>query len=265
MNGAPTQLPLPDASHPPPIDTGWSWRKLLFISFLAFLVHVALICSFGAKTFPAQREVSDVPELQVASQLDELVALKNPALFALPNPRDFASAVWLKAPEIAPPSFRWTEAPRWLPLSGKDLGAVFNQYMQTNAFVTPDLAFKSMPDFTPPAADASAGLPANSTFRLSHNLTRRGLLYQPALPLQPYNDVIAPTRVLILVDAGGNVVSAVVLPSGNSLEASGHLADADNKALVLAKSLRFKTANENTVGEVTFYWRTTPLIQTNLP
>ncbi len=265
MNGTPTQLSLPDATHPQPHDTGWSRRKLVFIIFLAFLIHVALICSFGAKTLPMRREVSNVPEFHVASRSDELVALRNPALFALPNPRDFASAVWLKAPEITPPSFRWTESPRWLPLSGKDLGAVFSQYMQTNAFITPDLAFKSMPAFTPPMADATAGLPVDSTFQISHNLARRELLYQPALPLLPYNDVIAPTRVLILVDATGNVVSAVVLPPGNSLESSGHLADADNKALILAKSLRFKIATENTVGEVTFYWRTTPLVQTNLP
>ncbi len=218
MNGTPTQLPLPDVTHPQPLNPGWSWRKLVFIIFLAFLVHVALIYSFGAKTLPARQEVSNVPELHVASRSDELVALRNPALFALPNPRDFASAVWLKAPEITPPSFRWTEPPRWLPLSGKDLGAVFNQYMQTNAFVTPDLAFKSMPLFTPPAADATTGLPLDSTFRVSYNLAQRELLYQPALPLLPYNDVIAPTRVLILVDATGNVVSAVVLPPGNNLE-----------------------------------------------
>jgi hypothetical protein len=265
MNGTQTELPLPGVANPHPEDAGWGWRKLIFFVFLAFMAHVALVYSFGTKKMPMPRTVNNVPQLQLAGRADELVELENPALLALPNPRDFASSVWLKTPEITPPAFRWSEAPRWLPLAGKDLGAVFNQFMQTNAFAETPLTFKPAPQFMLSASAIASALPASSTLQISRNLAGRELLYQPALPSLPYNDVIAPTRVLILVDAAGNVVSAILLPPGNSLESSGHSADADNKALILARTLRFKTAKQITLGEVIFYWRTIPLTSTNAP
>ena len=68
------------------------------------------------------------------------------------------------------PSFRWTEAPRWLPLTGESLGAVFNQFMHTNLFETPSLNFKAPPQFILPVANISSGLPTNSTLQVSHGL-----------------------------------------------------------------------------------------------
>ena len=62
------------------------------------------------------------------------------------------------------------------------------------------------------------------------------------MPSLPFNDVIAPSRVQVLVDPPGNVVSAVLLPSNNPLEALGRAEIADTNALAIARSLRFAPA-----------------------
>ena len=260
MNGTPTDFPAPELTEPPIANAGWSWRKMILLILLAFLVHVALIFSFGTKKQVVPQAVkNNVPHLSLASHADELIQLENPALFALPNPRDFATAVWLKTPGVTLPSFRWTEAPRWLPLTGESLGAAFNGFMQTNVFETPPLEFKSPPQFILPVASIPSGLPTNSTLLVSHTLAARQLLFQPPLPSLPLNDVVAPSRVRVLVDTTGNVLSAILVPSGNSLESAGRSDDADSEALVLARSLRFKPAAHLTFGEVIFYWHTIPI------
>jgi hypothetical protein len=206
-----------------------------------------------------------VPQLKLASRLDELVALENPALFALPNPRDFASVVWRKTPGVVLPSFNWTETPRWLPLAKKDLGAVLSQFMSTNIFARAPLNFKPAPQFTLPSLGIASALPEISTLQVSENLDRRQLISQPPIPVLSRSDVVAPSRVRIVVDTAGNVLSSVLLPAGNTEESAGSSTEADDQALVLARNLRFKPASQITLGSVIFYWHTIPLVSTNPP
>ena len=65
------------------------------------------------------------------------------------------------------------------------------------------------------------------------------------------NDVIAPSRVQLLVDKNGDVVSVVLL------ETSGY-DPADQTALALARSLRFVPAEKLMFGEIIFNWQTVP-------
>jgi hypothetical protein len=74
-----------------------------------------------AKTI-VPRAVTNVPALKLADDSSEWLALNDPTLFALPHQKDFASAIWLQTAASTQPSFRWTEPPRWLPLSADDLG-----------------------------------------------------------------------------------------------------------------------------------------------
>lgn len=87
--------------------------------------------------------------------------------------------------------------------------------------------------------------------------------------------MIAPSVVQVLVDAAGNVVSTVLLPSENFIEPStpvdidaGKRADA--RALELARAVRFaplapgagglagNPATHLTIGRLIFYWQTEP-------
>ena len=77
--------------------------------------------------------------------------------------------------------------------------------------------------------------------------------------------MIAPSRVQVLVDEAGDVVSAVLLPPDNPAEAAGHDAAADQRALALARAARFAPSSRLTVGQMIFNWRTVPPPATNAP
>jgi hypothetical protein len=85
------------------------------------------------------------------------------------------------------------------------------------------------------------------------------------LPSLPFADVIAPSRVQVLVDEAGDVVSAIVLPSDNNLEALSHYDTADQRALELARAARFAPSPRLTIGQMIFTWHTVPPPATNSP
>jgi len=252
MNDAPA-IGLAD---PKPQGEGWSRKKWLTIIALVFAAHIGLIFLFGEKGEIVPRSVVNAPSLKLANDSDELLALNNPALFALPNPKDFASSIWLKMPDVKQPSFRFTESPRWLPLSAENLGAIFQQFMQTNYFAGYQLNFKPQPKLSEPILPVEPALAQNSTLQVAGGLAQRKLLNEINPPSLPFNDVIAPSKVQALVDAAGNVVSVVLL------ESSG-LDAADSRALEIARTARFTPAKNLTVGQMIFNWRTIPMTTTN--
>jgi hypothetical protein len=250
-------------AEPKPRGEGWPWRKVFFLIVLAFVVHVALIFFFGTKTKTIPRAIANVPQLQLARSDDELIALENPALFALPNPKDFSSAIWLKIPTIKPPSFGWTEPPQWLPLNSENLGATFRQFMQTNQLAGIELDLKPVPELAVPENPIESASPQNPTLKIIGPLRQRGLQQPVTLPLQAYNNVIAPSKIQVLVDAAGNVISAVLLPDNNNPDLTEHFFQADQDALDIARNLRFARAANLTFGEIIFNWRTIPAASTN--
>ncbi len=252
-------------TEPTPLGEGWPWRKMFFLVALALAAHVALVFFFGTKAKIIPRAIADVPQLQLARNDDELIALKNPTLFALPNSRDFSSAIWLKIPIITPPSFGWTEPPQWLPLNPINLGATFRQFMQTNQLAEISLDLKPSPEFAAPETSIESALLQNSSLKILGALAQRGLLEPVALPSPAYNNVIPPSKIQVLVDAAGNVISAVLLPDNNNAEAAEHLDQADKNALEIARGLRFAKAAQLTLGEVIFNWHTVPMVSTNAP
>ena len=260
MNDA-TASPTADA----PQNSGALQKKFLLLIAFALLAHVALIVLFGTKKNFQPRPVTNVPQIQLANAADELIELDNPALFALPNARDFSSAIWQKNPVIAPPSFRYREAPRWLPLAANNLGAAFTQFVLTNRFgdFTPD--FKPPPQFAVLTLGVDSALPQRTTLEISGALAARKLLSSPALPALALNDVIAPSAVQVLVNPAGHVVSAVLLPLENSLEALGHSERGDTNAVAIALGLRFAPAPKLSLGEIIFRWQTIPITTNNPP
>jgi TonB family protein len=240
---------------PPPPAEGWTRKKLIFFIALALAAHVALIVVFGTKKQFVPRGVAGVPHVQLADNADEFIALGDPTLFARPNAHDLVSAFWKHTPAAKPPSFNWTEPPRYLPPAPEKLGGIFREFMQASQPADFRLNFKPEPKLMAPALAPDDALPQKTTMQISGDLSRRPLLNAIDLPSLPWNDVIAPSKVQALVDTAGNVASAVVL------ESSG-LNDADQRALQLTRNLRFTPAPRLMFGEIIFTWHTMP---TNAP
>jgi hypothetical protein len=245
---------------PKPPREGWSGTRWLAVILLALAAHVGFILTFGENKPAAPRAVTNVPTLRLAHATDELVALNDPTLFARPQHLDFAATAGLNLPGVKPPSFRWTEPPRWLPLAADGLGATFGEFLQTNLFLGHLLDFKPAQELSRPGLPFEPALAQHSTMQIMGELARRELPSEISLTNWAYPDVLAPCMVQVLVDAAGNVVSAVVLPSENGLAADGHYETADQRALEVARALRFKPASQTTVGQIIFKWHTVPVV-----
>jgi hypothetical protein len=265
MSDSSADSPALGLAVPKPSRAGWPLSRWLILIALVFAVHVALLFAFGARKQIVPRPITNVPTLKLAGGSDELLALNDPTLFALPHSGDFVTAIWSQAPVTNSPSFRWTEQPRWLPLSADGLMTVFNRFMQTNQVSGFVLRLKPTVNLSTPAQPVESALVQDSTMRIEGDLTQRRLLNPMNLPSWPYPDVIAPSKVQVLVDEAGDVVSAIVLPSDNNLEALSHYDAADQRALELARAARFEPAPGLTIGQMIFTWQTVPLPATNSP
>jgi hypothetical protein len=249
-------------SHEP---RAWTARRWWTLVVVVFLVHVALVFTLGAKKLRPVRSVTNVPHVQWAAAEDEWIALNDPTLFALPQGNDFGADIRRRIPPVNKPSFRWTEPPRWLALTTETLGRDFGRFMQTNIPPGWALDFKPAPEFNEPAVPAAPELPRSSTLRLRGELTGRTLLTAPALPNWPAGDVLAPSKVQVLVDPAGRVISAVLLPPDIGLESALRDDNADQTALSLARAARFAPGSRLTVGQMIFNWQAIPLPATNAP
>ena len=235
-----------------PSANGWSWKKITCLILFALATHLAFIFLLGAKKTAAPRAVTNVPVFRLTDNASELVQLTDPTLFVLPHARDFTAAS-VSPPAVTDSSFAYTEPPSFLPLAADRLGAAFATFMQTNRFAGSAINFKPQPQFVLPVAVIESVLPQNSTWQLAGEIAGRKILNPFTAPTLPLNDVIAPSRVQLLVDTGGNVVSAVLLQTSGS-------DNADQQALQLARALRFFPADNLTFGEIIFNWYTVPVV-----
>ena len=245
--------PNPAALEAPGPDRGAGWPLSRWIGAisLVFVLHLGLILAFGEKKPATPRAVANVPRLGFADPTSEALALDDPTLFVLPQRRDFASATWLKPPEVRPPSFRWTEAPRWLAFSADGLGAAVSGWMQNDFFPARPFNFKPAPEPTAPSLPAGPMPARDSTMVITGGLAPRQLPANLSLTNWPYADVLKPSAVQVLVDTTGTVSSTALL------ESSGYDA-ADQRALAIARGLRFKPADHLAFGRVIFNWQTVP-------
>src|SRR5437773_6757094 len=94
----------------------WPRHRWGLLIALVFAAHVGLIFAFGDRHPIMPRPPGPAPELRLAIGSNELLALRDPTLFALPHPKGFAAAAWREISQTGFPPFRWTEPPRWLVL-----------------------------------------------------------------------------------------------------------------------------------------------------
>ncbi len=249
MNPPSAEIPL--RAEPAPAD-GWGWKKFLLILALVFAAHLAFVFLLGAKKTAAARVAANVPVFRLADNRSELVRLTDPTLFALPHSEDFVPVAW-SHPAADTNSFHYTEPPSFLPLAVADLGATFRVFMQTNRLAVTQLNFKPPPQLVAPSANLESVLPQNSTWQLAGEIARRKILKPFTAPTLAFNDILSPSRVQLLVEPDGNVISAVLL------ETSGY-DHADQQALELARALRFAPADKLMFGEILFNWHTVPVV-----
>jgi hypothetical protein len=241
----------------------WTRSRWLTVIALVFVAHVALLFVFGGRKQIVPRAVTNVPTLKLADNSSEWIALNDPTLFALPHQKDFASAIWLQTAALKQPSFRWSAPTNWLSLSADDLGQAFNQFMQTNHFEGFELQLKPPLKLSAPGLPIEPALAQNSTLRVEDELAQRQLPSPINLTNWPYANVIAPSKVQVLVDAAGNVVSTVLLPPDSGFAAADQYDKADQRALELARAMRFAPSSRLTVGRMIFNWHTVPMTNTN--
>jgi hypothetical protein len=254
MNAEPV-APLGFAERKPPLE-GWSFPRWIFFLALAVAAHFALIFLFSAKKTEPPRTVANAPQFHLAVSGGQFTTLTDPTLFARPHESvDFVPANWRRPPSFPQTGIRWTEPPQFLQPAGQNLGAAFNAFMQTNQPTMQNLNIKPEPQSEPSTAVIESALPQNSALKIVGGLAQRQLLNQVNVPSIPCNDVLPPCNLQVLVDAGGTVISAVELESSD-------LVAADQKALELARTLRFAPAEKTALGEIIFIWHTVP---TNAP
>jgi len=208
--------------------------------------------------------------LQMAAAFpNELLALTDPTLLALPHREAFAGQAWLGVPTVGYRPFEWSEPPHWLNLPVEHLGAAFHSFLTTNQFAPPETFARHEPDLLFPD---NGNLPENapaSTPRVLGDLAYRALL----TPLNPCSwtnsEILTNTIVQLLVDPDGRPYFASLLWKSGSPEA-------DRFALKQAWGARFAAAprsgerRANPVadlswGQIVFDWQTLPLAPTNHP
>lgn len=255
--------PVASGETRPRTRSPWPWSRWLFLVVLVLIAHIVLIFIFGTRKPITPTVVKDAPKLELAARSSEWLLLNDPTLFALPNSGGFAGPAWLEPPPLHFHRQEWTEPPRWLPLPDGELGVLFSRFMETNRFASFKFELKPPPPFTVPLVPLEPKFADASKLRLEGGVAHRPLLTSLKLPSWAHPDVIAPSCVQVLVNAAGDVVSAVLLPPYNTSEVRD--TDADQLALELARAARFASGPDLTLGELIFNWRTVATPATNAP
>ena len=248
-----TPAPVPPAS-------GWRWKKIILVTLFAFAAHLAFVFLLGAKKTAVPLTATNAPLFHLADNASDLIRFTDPTWFALPHAGDFAPAAGAQAAAAGPSSFAWTEPPMFLALNSADLGAAFHAFMQTNRFAGSPLNFKPQPQLPASLGTVESQLPKISTWRLAGEIAGRQVLNARnfSVPTLAVNDVIAPSRVQLLVGTDGRVISAILLASEDPLVAGSDYEPAGQQALALARALRFAPADKLMFGEIIFTWHTAP-------
>lgn len=252
MNAVPVQSQ--PTAEPAPAGGNWSRRRWILFLAVAFAAHLGFVWLFGAKRNPPPRRVTGAPQLKLAAGRDEIMALTDPTLLAVPHEAvDFFPDHWRHPTAVEPPPFRWTEPASKLFLrpAAEGWGASFSLFLRTNPFAGIPLDFKPSPPASVPDATYEPAPALSSTLQITGELAQRRWLNPVTLPALPCNDVPPPSRVQALVDAAGNVLSAVLL------ESSG-VEPADARALAITRNARFAPSKQLSLGELIFNWRTVP-------
>jgi len=238
---------------------------------------LVLLLENRSPAVPRKLPATPIVRLNENASLARL-AVNDPTLYVFPHHEGFSGEAWLnRTPSFPFHSPRWTETNRWWQLSPATLGTRLKDFIAANASPRFDPIATIEPAKSVPALFPMETAPATSALRVEGALEKRRLLAPTDLRSWPRAEVIAPSRVHVLVDAEGHVRSAVLLPSDNSREEAIRYGPADQRALELAKDARFESiaptgpgseknpANDLTFGVMIFDWQTAPPRENGTP
>jgi hypothetical protein len=252
-----------DTPEPP----AWS-RQRWAVTVLAILgFHLAALFLASPRQTAARRRPEahaavrwlTSPEL-ARTTLDTLL-LNDPTLLAMASPRGFSGAAWLRP---QPPAYRvseWADTERSLAQPTNSLGGAFRQLASGSQALTFDPARK--PAAPPPAlAVAQPALRTVSRLRIEGPARSRPLVAAPVLRSWPHTEVLADSRVQVLVNAEGLLFSPRLVNGGGRHPPQRA---ADQHALDLARSIRFEPmpaasgsrSSALMEGTLVFEWHTT--------
>jgi hypothetical protein len=243
------------------------WRFVLAI----FIFQLAIIFWLGEREPLRPEPAAPGPQLHlVQNGSDELLALTDPTLFALPHRNGFSGLTWLKSQTQDFPSFTWseTQTQQWLQMPSSVLGAGFELFVATNASY-PVLALdQTEPNLRIPLLPAAKEFPESSMLRLTGDLSNRRLLTSIDLPSWPSLEILTNTQIQLAVDSTGKPVSVALLSPGSGDKT------ADSNALWQATRARFAPLSPDSLdspnplahlawGQMIFDWHTLPVPLTN--
>ena len=254
----------PTALNEPVRSETWSISRWMIYVAIAFAIHIGLIFAFGNRKPVVPRSVANAPQIRLAASRNELHALDDPTLFALPHARGFSAATWLQLPKVEFAPFRWTEPPQLLELPVARLGSALLQFAQTNTVPKLELdALTPMQTTLVESSDEQTNLKRHSTVSASGGVAKRRWLNSPALLRSwPASDLLTNSVVRIVVDPDGQVFSPALLPPGSGSKV------ADQYALEIARAARFAPlprSAKQMLGALVFEWHTVPMPETNAP
>jgi hypothetical protein len=208
---------------------GW----LFVLILLAQAVLVCLLGNWSSLQAPVRTTTSTPCLVWLGGSGDGAAALPGGAVFAEVSSAGFSGALWRggDAARLSAPLARGFD---------ERLGAAAAPGPWFADSAPPELAGRPMP--SPPGIHPRAGSaarpgpgarPGVSRLRLRGPLASLPVRAPGVLPVWTNADVLAPTTVQLLVESGGGVLSATLLPAGSGLAA------ADQEAVRLARQLQF--------------------------
>ena len=244
-------------------EAGWKSGRWLSAILLVFILQVVLIFLLGERP-----RVIPIPNGNgfawrlAGPAWGEILALQDPTLFLLPHRNGFSGPAWMKTPGLPASAFFWTEGPRLLTLSDRDLGSPFNRFIATNKFGTQRRQPLQEPTIALPEVPKRILLPASSSLRVEGPLAGRSFVTKPQLRSWAHTELLTNSVIQLLIDEEGKPVTP-----GTLLVSSGYAA-ADTYALEQVRTTRFTplantAAQSNTWGLLIFEWTTLPV--TNAP
>ena len=192
----------------------------------------------------------------------------DPTFYALPDSRSFSGQAWLIPPDVkfevpvskAPP--RWLDPPA---IWGND----FAQFLRTNQPLAAEKLEMPSPPLTKVHLEDNR-LSGMTRMTIAGDLASRRIVSRPELPSLTAESLLPDVQVEILVNADGNVVTALIADGngGVTRDEQAEIQRARAEALALARRISFAPAssvgNESgpfeklQSGRVVFQWHTVP-------